>query len=288
MMKKAFFYDLVVLSAFLLVAYESAGAQALFSFDVEGGLRYEDNVGFAPRSRDKTDDFITEIGGAVHYTALSTKYHQITLSGKVGYEHFFDVEDISNIDFGVAALYRGQLSTDLTAPWYGLEGELTGLYHNDNDIRDGYKFDLTATVGKRLNEKLGASVGYRYHLRRSTDEIEVFDLDKHGAFAHMEFAPAISTTFYGEYSFFSGDTTATGRLPFNDGATFVRYPDLAFGPDFIVWRIDADVHIGEIGVKHRINDNLQLDLSGQYLKAFGESDNDYENARVSLTANYRF
>ncbi|MEN8128644.1 MAG: hypothetical protein ABFS45_00330 [Pseudomonadota bacterium] len=271
------------------------------SFTPEVGVRYDNNVGLAPKSADKVEDFVTRVGGKVQYTAFGSPTNKFVLGGGVRYDHFFDLTDLSNLAVSASALYRGQFGPEPTSVWYSLKGEITGLYFKESEIRDGYKTAITATLGKRLSDNFAVSAGYQYQLRRSTNDDpeqtppvnpswnpdEVFDLDRQGVFTHLDFMPTTTMTLYGEYSYFTGDVAATGRS-FNQGATFTRARDMAFGPGFIVWRIDADVHTGRLGIKYKINEQAHLNLYGQYLKALGESDNDYEGTVVNASANYRF
>lgn len=273
-------------------------------FNVEGGFHFSDNIGLAPLSKDKVDDYIGQSKGSVSYTLFQDNYQDLLINSWVGYQHFFKLNDLSRIEGGISARYRGQLDPALTSPWLEIKTNLTGMNHHDSEIRDGFTVDLTVAIGKRLNEKIGGRIGYRYHHRRSTASRsdfniteaagkkfaphKVFDLDRQGAFAYFEFIPSSDTTFFGEYSFFTGDVNATARGGFNNGAKFTQAWDPAFGTKFKVWRVDADVHTGELGIKHKLNSKTHVKLLAEYMKAFGEANNDYESTSVNLNFNHQF
>lgn len=119
-----------------------------FSFTPDFGVRYDNNVGLAPKSEDKVDDFITRIGGDVHYTAFSDPTRKVVLGAGARYDYFFDLTDLSNIGLSASALYRGQFGPGSTSVWYSLKGEITGLFHKKSEIRDGYKAAITAALVK--------------------------------------------------------------------------------------------------------------------------------------------
>jgi hypothetical protein len=296
---------------------QPATASQPFSFNVDAGVRWEDNLSLSPKGKDKVDDVTTHIGFSGDYEAFTTNTSQFTIGAGVYYDYVSDTTDLSNYGAKLSLLYRHEFGTSLTAPWFSLGGDGQWLEYKDSDIRDGYIVTGTATIGKRLNRKVGISGGYKYFIRRSTDDSpdgqggwcatvwppgmcppsdwndpwkdadEVFDLDRHNFFARIDFAMNEATRFYGDLTYFDGDVAASGRS-FNNGARFSRAKDSAFGGDYVAWQIDADGFISKLGVSHSFTEKFSIDAFVEYLTADGESGNDYENTAIQALGVYRF
>ena len=308
--------------AALVLCVAAAGQQPViandaFSFDVDAGIRWEDNLSLSPSSKDKVDDVTTRLGFNGDYTAFTTDTSQFIIGAGVYYDYVADTTDLSNYGGDISLLYQYEFDTSLTAPWISLGGDGQLLNYKDSDIRDGYIVTGTATIGKRLNTKVGISGGYTYFLRRSTDDnpdgqggwcstnwppgmcpasdwndpwadsSKVFDLDRHNFFARIDFAMNPATIFYGDLTYFDGDVASSGRS-FNPvpGAAVAR--DFAFGSDYNAWRIDADGFVGQLGVSHGFTDKFSIDAFVEYLTADGESNNDYDNTAVQAMLVYQF
>lgn len=296
---------------------QPAIADQPFGFSAEAGIRFEDNLGLSPKGKDKVDDVTTHIGFNGDYEAFVTTTSQFTIGAGVYYDLLSDITDLSNYGAKLSVLYRHEFDTALTAPWFSLGADGQWLEYRDSDIRDGYIITGTATIGKRLNSKVGISGGYKYFLRRSSDDNpdgqggwcdtdwppgqcpaaewndpwkdadEVFDLDRHNFFVRIDFAANEATRFYGDVTYFDGDAAASGRS-FNNGGKFSSARDFAFGSDYVAWKIDADGFISQLGVSHSFTEKFSLDAFVEYLSANGESDNDYENTAVQALGVYRF
>mgnify|MGYP001821314479 CR=1 FL=1 len=288
------------LAVLLLAGPATATGQSRSSFGLEAGLRHDSNIGLATDGDDEIDDYTARLAATIQYPMLRVGGSEVLLSGGVHYDHVSDVSDISNYGASASVRFRGRFGSDRLAPWFSLYADITGLKYSDSEIRDGYKWGVTATLGKPLHEKFAISGGYRFRQRKSTDDSpgqpnvpafanasEVFDLDQWGLFAQVQFAPAESTRLYGEYSYFSGDVVSTGRTVSN-GGQFAQAADQAFGAGFMAWKIDADINLFELGVSHNFSTNLNVDIAAEYLDADGESGNDYDNLALVGKGVYRF
>jgi hypothetical protein len=80
---------------------------------------------------------------------------------------------------------------------------------------------------------------------------------------------------------------STGRQ-FTDGALFDRAWDYAFGPGYIVWRIDADQNILDAGITHQFTKRFSMEFALGYLDASGSSGNDYDNTYATLSGAFGF
>ena len=287
--------------ALSLTAALASPAWAEFSFSVDGEVRLDDNIGFGTVSADEIDDTTFRIAGNVNWLATQTAQTEVSFGAGIYHDRVSDLDDLSRTGFTLSGNYRGQANPELTSIFWLLDGNFRFFEYDDSDIRDGYEFKINGALGKRFNERFSAMVGYRFDKRVSTDdnpdnqpppawmwnEDDVFDLDKDGWFVRGEVDVTPNTLFFVEYSDLSGDVAATGRS-FNNGAMFDRAWDWAFGQGFIVWKIDADQEIWDIGVSHGFGENLSVEVAASFLDAQGDTGNDYENQVFTFSASYRF
>lgn len=267
-------------------------------FSMDTGLRWEDNLSLSPKSADKVSDLIAHISFAGNFGLVDTETDQFSIGVNAHYDYVTDTSDLSNYGALISLNYRRNFGVDFTAPWISLDADGEILRFNDSDIRDGYIINVSATVGRQLNPKVGISGGYRYFIRRSNmnnlTEIEidlqsdkVFDLDRHNIFARFDFTVSKKTSLFVDLNYFDGDVAASGRS-FNDGKTFPRAPDPAFGEKYLAWRIDANGFEGKFGVIQQFSDKLSLNAFAAYLSANGESNNDYNNTIIQAFLTYQF
>ncbi len=292
----------------MLAAAPSVWAEdSSLTWNVVAEARYEDNIGFAPDGPSKRDVVTTHVEAGVTWQPVQTALRDVSFTVGPYYDFVSDLNDLSNGGaIGRFALLQ-QFSPDFTSPWVSLDGVFTWMSFEDSNIRNGYKFDTKLKFGKRFNEKVALSLGYRYQLRVSTkqqpegtlvDPIsgdrhsnEVFDQDRNGPFINLEFNPSANTTFFAEYSYLMGDVAATAiATAFNDPDRFDSARDFAFGegPLFLVWKLNADQSVYTMGVTQILSRRWQIHLTTDYLDAKGQSDNNYTDFVVTLGASRTF
>ncbi len=279
---------------------ESAANQLHWHTGVD--VRYDDNVGLAPDNDSKRDTFTTHVTAGVTWQPLETATRSFSVSVDPFYEFVTDLEDLSNFGAAVGLNLRQQFNENFTAPFVDLSATATWLEHQDSEIRDGYKIELSAALGKQFGPRFGGRVGVKYHYRQSTksnpegtllgrNSNDVFDLESGGPFARVEVNPLPKSTLFFEYQRREGDVAATGSPNgFNSPASFDSARDFAFeeGTRFVSWRIDADQNIFGIGLDHDVNEHLGIQVTANYLDAKGDLNNDYENYVVTLGATWDF
>lgn len=275
------------------------------SFGFEGGFRYDSNIGFSPDDDDEFDVWTTQVSGGVDWTAVNTGEFELVFSGDGFYNYVSDLNDLTNYGLTGGIAFRNFFGTDLTSPYLGLDAEVTYIKFDDSDLREGYWTDWRFTLGKRLNQRWGVSVGARYFRRWQDNDTagpegtlledgdEVFDQQKAGGFAHIDFFAGADTTLFFEFTYFSGDVVATATVPsfgfppvVEPGFTPIAL-DPAFGSDQFAWRLDADQYIVEGGLTHSFTDRLILNVNLEYIDADADFGNDYDNiggeAMISFT-----
>lgn len=297
------------------LALGAAGTQAAdsrLSWNMTVDFRYDDNIGLAPDPDSERNDLSTKVSGSMTWTPVETATDTLGFSVTPFFEGVKDLEDLTNYGAELRAQWRHQFSSAFTAPWIAVEGTYTWMEFEDSEPRDGYEFSGELALGKQFNERIGLSVGARYHNRTSTEDEpegtfftpappngnlvsrnaeDVFDLESYGPFVKLTYDPAPRTSLFVEYSYLEGDVAATGSaIGFNNPAAFDAVRDFAFeeGSRFLTWRIDADQNLYSAGVTQAINDKLDVELTGTFLEASGEFDNDYENLVVALGGTWNF
>src|SRR4051812_21383239 len=142
----------------------SVSARAQWSSQLEAGYLYDDNFSRAQRSEDKIRE------SALFGRGLLTRDFALgaDTDAHVGLEGRFTRYSPSNgasfAGIGLLAGARRKLGLGATAPWVALDA--SGGYENAReDVRDAYRYSLSATVGKRFTPALEASVGFAYDRR---------------------------------------------------------------------------------------------------------------------------
>lgn len=286
----------------LLLAGSAHAAESPFSTELSARARYDDNIGFAPDDPSRKDVFSTRVSGTVSWAAVSRPLDSARVVLTPFYEGVQKLEDLSNYGVSLGASYRHQLNEAVTAPWVSLQAQGTLLRFEDSDLRDGYLVDAELAVGKELGARLGVAFGYRYQNRVSTKNLpegtildarsnEVFDQERDGPFAKVEYSPAPRTTLFGEYQYVEGEVAATGSpQSFENGSEFARARDFAFeeGIGLLAWRIPAEQHAFTLGASQALGERFVLELTGMYQDASSDSGNDYDNWTVSGELRFSF
>lgn len=289
----------VLLVAGLIVGLPSAAnAVDASNFSIDAGFRWEDNLSLSPKSRDKVSDLTTHARAAGNFGLVNTETDQFTLGINAHYDHLSNTRDLSNYGAQLSLIYRHNFGADFNAPWLSVGVDGQAIRFKDSDLRDGYITNSTVTIGRQLNPKVELSGGYRYFLRRSNFDNqtqmqinwksdEVFDLNRHNIFAHINYATSETTTIYADINYFDGDVAASGRS-FSNGGGFPRAIDSVFGDDYRAWKIDATGFDLMLGATSKLTDQLSLDTFVAYLSAKGESNNDYDNTILQAFLTYQF
>jgi len=296
-MSKKHALRLALILAAVLLASPSAWAQLNFFSALE--IRYDDNLGWAIADEDKVEDFTTRLDLGVNWKPVETQTSEVSVGGTVYYAWVADTSDLSHYGIKLLADYRGQTSPDFTAFWWDIDGWFKTLKYKDSEIRDGWWTKVTGTIGKRFTPVFGLSAGVAGEIRRSTEsEVpgdffegnKVFDLDNWSAFLRAAFSLGADTEIFAAYTFRTGDVTSTGSGA-NWSGTSTPVPvalDPAFGPGQIVWRIDADQNIIDLGISHTFSNRFSMEFAVGYLDAEGQENLNYDNTYAILSGTFGF
>lgn len=274
--------------------------------------RYETNIGFAPDESSEREDFTTRIDAAFGWKVRETATQTFDLHFAPFYAGVMDLSDLSNYGVDAGFTFRQQFGQAFTAPTARLNVVGTWFEFEDSEPRDGYKIDAELALSMRFNARLAAEVGVRYNLREATDDNpegtllerapgpvdgvldrqsdEVWDNERIGGYARVEFNPLPRLGLFLEYSYMTGDIAATSDIQaFNNPGKFDAVRDFAFeeGIRFLAWRIDVDQHIVSFGGAYRLNEKVSILANLQHQDVDGEDGNDYENTVTTVGISYR-
>jgi hypothetical protein len=287
----------------MMGAWTAPVAHGAVDWFMDFGARYEDNIGLASEKDDKVDDLTAHIGGGLGYMFVQTATMESGFTFSAYHNEVNKITDISHYGVEADLNYRGQASPDLTAIWWELKAHGRTLKHRDSEIRDGYMYDLGATIGRRFNERFGLSGGYRYEERVSTNDNpkgqmsawnadKVFDLKKHVGFIHGDLSMGADTDLWLEFTYKDGDEATSGEWGTWLGWNIDWAWDPAFGPEYQVWKIDAKQYIFDVGVNHQVNDMLNFETAFSYMDAKGDAgvfgDSDYKNWALTFNVSLSF
>jgi hypothetical protein len=280
----------------------ATAAESSISWSITPEARYDDNIGLAPDSASKRDDVTLRLAGSVIWQPIKTVTDETTVSLTPFYDGVQSLTDLSNYGATLALTHLHQFGNSFTAPWIEVHADGTILEYEGSELRDGYKGEGRVTLGKRFSPLFTASLGYRYQWRRTTNDNpegtlpngnsnKVFHQDRDGPFVRLDLSPTPKTLLFFQYDFLQGDVASTADpRNFENGFLFARARDFAFeeGSRFLVWRIDADQNIYNLGLEQVLTDRLILKVGTAYLKAKTSSGNDYENFVVNAALAVNF
>src|SRR3954463_16771970 len=226
----------------------SVSARAQWSSQLEAGYLYDDNFSRAQRSEDKIRE------SALFGRGLLTRDFALgaDTDAHVGLEGRFTRYSPSNgASFaGIGLLAGARRELRLGAPAPGVALDASGGYENAReDVRDAYRYSLSATVGKRFTPALEASVGFAYDRRVQRDAAEEqvpgydtkpFSVQGRSWFARASYALGERAALIGAAALRRGDVVSSTRRNFGIyTASNAIADDPALGPDFYAYRLSG-------------------------------------------------
>ena len=278
----------VLLSSCVLVSPllgPPGAARASWIFDAEAGFVYETNVGLAQKARDVKSD------GALS-TALSTGLaiplddrSTASITGDLNGNLHVELPGLSNLGVGVTTAFRHKFGFGPSAPWVRVFGSGARLEFDD-PIRDGFRYRVGAGAGMRLGNRLDVRVDYSFEeheadhgkvLARGVPG-DVFDTTAHTYSGRLDFFYNETLSLFAGYALRDGDVVSTTRRNAQIfAASSALTADRAFGPDFIAYKIDANVHILTFGLSFAITSKSSLNMGYERQIGLARGGLDYYN-----------
>ncbi|HET7362653.1 MAG TPA: hypothetical protein VFJ70_03675 [Burkholderiales bacterium] len=227
----------------------SCTAHAQWAPQYEAGYLYDTNLSRAQTSEDQIKDSALVARAALARAFPIADYADASVGLDARLTRYTKSHGASFVALGGSAGVRRKLGLGLTAPWIALEG--TASYEDAReDIRDGTRYLLSATVGKRFTPELDASAGYAYDRRVQREEYaedavpgysgKPFSLQGRSWFARVNYALGERAGLIGAAALRHGDVVSSTRRNFAifTGSNAIA-EDPAFGPDFIAYRLSG-------------------------------------------------
>jgi hypothetical protein len=239
-----------VLSATLALC---GSAYAQWTPQYEAGLVHDTNLSRAQNPEDRIKDTALAARAALARAFQIGDYADASVGADVRLTRYTRSHGASFAAVGVNAGARRKLGLGLTAPWIALDG--TASYEDAREnIRDGMRYALSFTAGKRFTPDLDASAGIAYDRRvqrKSYVEEEEeeegagyggkpFSLQGRSLFARVNYALGDRAGLIGAVALRRGDVvSSTRRNPAIVDSSNAIADDPAFGPDFIAYRLSG-------------------------------------------------
>jgi hypothetical protein len=279
-----------------LLLLVSTGVLADQILDVRGGFLYDSNLPKAQLPYDIKSDTALELGLAWgRFLPLAdglTLRATLDASGDV-YSHY---SGLNNATLGGSLSLRRKFGLGAFAPWIAASGSGARLQYNDS-MRDGWRYDLGASTGKRLTPGWDIEAYYKYEHRTADDEFpvvpgisgDVFDLQGHQMGVRTDYALTERLTMSAGFDYRRGDVVSTTLRNFT---IFVNSDAIAldpvFGPDAVAYRLPAQTRAFRLGFSYALGPANSLNAAVERWISRAAAGLDYYNTLVGASYVHAF
>lgn len=251
---------LLKILAVLLVAITSLGdprvAAAAWILDLGLGAVHESNVSLGRHGRDTQSDTALETSVSAGASTVVGDRHTASLTGDVAGTAWSRLWGLNNVSIGLSPAWKTKLGLGAAAPWIRLAGSVAHQQYDD-DIRDGWRYRLGPSAGKRFADRWDVRAEYVYE-ERIADRVkrvssrlpgDVFDLTSHTFAVRTDVLWTELVSVSGGYAWRDGEVVSTTRRnPEIVSASTAITRDRTFGSNRFAYKIDATVHILSVGM----------------------------------------
>ncbi|MCW9047258.1 MAG: hypothetical protein OQK46_04195 [Gammaproteobacteria bacterium] len=304
MIKRLKFFLLLFLYSTLSHATETP-----YSFNLNAGVLYDDNIARATLQQDIVSDTIANLGLSADYRLHHLHESLIILSTSVDAYQYQDFDKLSNILATIKADYQIKPDHGYTAPWYHVSLEYS-LVNYQSSLRDSDGFTFEIGMGKRINDRINFRSGLLYENFQA--EADEFDIDNYRIYFNFDFKTHQHNTLYITLGYNDGNvatsttdtSTATTKtaavtgksssntqfqshhLPNEPSAGPLRVDD-AFQNGF-VYQLDTTAITLQIGDNFALSSHQSIDASVFYYSTSDSTDADYNGIIAQLSYLHRF
>lgn len=225
-------------------------------FKTEG--LFNDNVTRANRDADVRDDFAFGASARVGRFEQSGAW-RLTLTGDFDSQLWSRFDDFDHVSAGATAAVRYKFGLGTKAPFVRIEGSARFADFRQ-DEQDGWRTRTAIVAGKRLTERLGVELGYRFDEVRANHRL--FDQEGHSFSLRAAFDLTASTQLTAGYTLRRGDVISYARPPRPDllALAHTSREVATFGEPFIAYNLDATSHTFSIGVSQAITQHFGVSV----------------------------
>jgi hypothetical protein len=269
-----------------------AGVQTLFN----------DNLSYGQLSRDRKTDQALQLDLAGGQHLQLTDATGLALTANIGTSRYIQYNGLNNVYYGAASTLRHKFGLGNAAPWISLAGSAN--YHDfEYAPRDGWRYQLSVAMGKRLSERLEIQLKYQYEERIADRFVnnpallarpvpifgDAFSIAAHSVALTGIFNLSDRLTSYVGYARREGDvTSSTHRNRTIFAASDAIAPDKAFGNDFVAYRINAGSNIFSFGLSWAMTCHASLNLGYERQDSRAGHGLEYSNNIGHLNLLYAF
>ena len=241
-----------VVCALSVVLALPCGAHAQWTPQYELGLLHDTNLSRAQNSEDQIKDTALTARAALARAFPIADYADATVGLDARLTRYSASHGASFASLGANAGARRKLGLGLTAPWLAIDG--SAAYEDAReDIRDGMRYALSFSAGKRFTPDLDASVGFAYdrrvqresYVEEEEDEApgyggKPFSIQGRSLFARVNYSLGERVGLIGAAALRRGDVVSSTRRNFAifTGSNAIA-DDPALGADFIAYRLSG-------------------------------------------------
>jgi hypothetical protein len=290
-----------VLAILLLVAGMEF-AHAEWIGNVSGQYEFNSNLSNAQRSGDIKSDsaFRMNLSGGKYFQLTDSTGLSMTVD--LGGTNQVRFNGLNNLSYGLSTSLRHKFGLGDSAPWISVAG--SAAYHDfENAPRDGWQYNLSFAMGKRLSEIWEIQVKYLYD-ERISDRVfnipflttlsppifgDAFNISGHSVSLTNIFTITDKLYAYLGYTHREGGVTSSTRRNLNIfAASDAITPDNVYGNDFFAYRIDARSNKFSLGLSWALNGHASLNLGYDWMKTTGNHNLVYTNNLAHCSLIYRF
>ncbi|NOS74244.1 MAG: hypothetical protein HOP36_06855 [Methyloglobulus sp.] len=243
------------------------------------------------------------------------KYFQLTdatglaLTADIGGTTYLHFDGLNNVLYGASTTLRHKFGLGGLAPWISLSG--SAAYHDfENAPRDGWRYNLSFAMGKRLTERFTLQLKYRYEeqisdriynipgLTHATFDDEdppipiggdAFNISAHNVSLTGIFTVTDAVTAFLAYTRREGGITSTigydpEILEYGDAVAV----DRAFGNNRYAYKVEAGTNLISVGFSWAINGHASLNLGYDWMETTGDHHLEYNNNLAHFSLIYSF
>ncbi len=285
----------------LLLAFATPLAHAALFVDGSLESAYDSNPALAETDADIEGEM--SVGARVSggwYQQLTDRIG-LSATADVAGEHHAQFTGLDYVGIGGSVSLRGKLGLGINAPWWRVGGNLMARDY-DFDLRDGLHYGASASVGKRIGERLSVELKYAYDGRRSdkTEDVPIvvqlfgigggaFDLNGNtvsvGATYDLTGKLAVSARYSHRWGLVCSSTRI--YLPALLASTAVNY-DPVFGVDRVAYTGPAETDFYNINFSYALSEYASLNAGYEYRDALFAEEYRYDGHVARFSLRYSF
>ncbi len=294
MFKQASFIILLGLSSSVYSASKP------YSFNLNTGVLYDDNVSRAILSEDIESDTILNLGLSASYSLHQDEHSLFRFSAGIDGYQYQDFDRLSNMILNTRVDYEIQPGHGYTAAWYLISLEYSFANYQSR-LRDSDGFSLEVASGKRFTDRISLRAGLVFEsFEADADE---FDQDNTRLYLSTDYSLNDDNILYFTLAYTNGDTATSTRdltaaaktlpvqryghhLPNEISLTPLRSDD-AFQNGF-VYKLDTTAISLQIGDNIALSSHQSIDASVFYYNTDSDGADSYDGMIFQLSYLHRF